>query len=303
MKPANPFAQPLQIWEIEFSLSEKMVPLLEEAFAADVLSMASFETKEHSDQWRTTFHVEHEIAAAEIIGRLALLEELTGERIDFPHIRKVIAKDWVKESQQAFPPFSVGPFYIHGSHVEAPAPAGSTPLLVDANAAFGTGEHATTQACLLAIEAICRQGLPSKALDMGCGSAILAIALGKRWHVPALGVEIDAVSVHVAKENVRLNRVQREVRVVLGDGYAAREVRQYGPFDLIVANILARPLMAMAPQLARHLAPGGNVVLSGLLNWQEPMVLAAHRQQGLGLVRRWRIGDWSALWLKRPKLS
>lgn len=299
----NVFAQMPEIWQYEFLLPEALVPLLEEAFAHEAASMASFEVDAAAKRWRTTLYMEHSLPESEVSSRLAVLEAVTGETISFPEIRRIAARDWVKETQQAFPAFSVGPFYIHGSHIETPPPAGSTPLLVDANAAFGTGEHATTQGCLLAIEAICRQGLPANALDMGCGSAILAIGLGKRWHVPVLGVEIDAVSVRVAKENVRLNRVQRDVQIVLGDGYAAREVRQNGPFDLIVANILARPLMAMAPQLARHLAPGGNVVLSGLLNWQEPMVLAAHRQQGLGLVRRWRIGDWSALWLKRARLS
>lgn len=296
---SNPFAQPSQVWEIEFRIPEPLVALVEEAFAEEAESLASFEVDAEAKLWRTTLYVQRELTAAELTARLALVESLTGHRLDMPQVRCVASRDWVRETQQAFPPFSVGPFYIHGSHVETPPPPGSTPLLIDANAAFGTGEHATTQGCLLAMEAICRRRVPSNALDMGCGSAILAMALGKRWRVPTLGVEIDAVSVRVAKENLALNRVGREVEVVLGNGYAAPQVRERGPFDLILANILARPLVHMAPQLAKNLAPGGNAVLSGLLSWQEPMVLAAHRHQGLRLVKRWRIKGWSALWLAR----
>jgi ribosomal protein L11 methyltransferase len=295
----NVFAQPGQLWELEFLASQDMVPLLEEAFGDLAQSVAMFEVDADRKQWRTCFYTLQEPEQADLVARLALVETLTGSHLALPTVQRVKTTDWVQATRQAFPPFSVGPFYIHGSHVETPPPPGSTPLLIDANAAFGTGEHATTQGCLLALEAICRQRVPRNALDMGCGSAILAMALGKRWHVPVLGVEIDAVSVRVARENVALNRVRREVQVVLGNGYAAPEVAARGPFDLVVANILARPLMQMAPQLARHLAPGGDVVLSGLLSWQEPMVLAAHRQQGMRLVKRWQIKGWSALWLKR----
>ena len=295
----NPFAQPSQVWEIEFCIPEALVPLVEETFADEAQSMASFEIDGDAKLWRTRLYIFGEVPHAELVARIAIAEQVTGYKLDAPEIRKVASKDWVRETQQAFPPFSVGPFYVHGSHVETRPPSGSTPLLIDANAAFGTGEHATTQGCLLALDAICRQRVPQNALDMGCGSAILAMALAKRWRIPTLGVEIDAVSVRVARENLVLNRVEKEVRVVLGNGYAAPEVRAQGTFDLIVANILARPLVQMAPQLARQLAPGGHAVLSGLLVRHEQMVLNAHRHQGLRLVRRWRIKGWSALWLSK----
>jgi ribosomal protein L11 methyltransferase len=300
---SNPFHQPSQLWQRDLLSGREQAALYDETLADLAYAIATFEVEGAQDVWRTTLYVASPAARQEADTRIALLDGLSGQAVQAAPWQEVAPRDWIKEMEYSFPPFSVGPFYIHGSHVTIAPPSGSTPLLVDANTAFGTGEHATTQGCLLAMEAICRRRIPAQALDMGCGSAILAMALGKRWHVPVLAVEIDAESVRVAQENAVLNRVQREVRVVLGDGYAAPEVRQRAPYDLIVANILARPLVAMAPQLARHLAPGGDAVLSGLLSWQEPMVLAAHRQQGLALVRRWRIGDWSALWLTKPRLS
>jgi ribosomal protein L11 methyltransferase len=137
-------------------------------------------------------------------------------------------------------------------------------------------------------------------LDMGCGSGILAIAMAKLWRVPTLGIDIDPVSVSVARENGALNGVRRLVRFGAGDGYHARDVRRQGTFDLIVANILARPLVRMAPTLTRHLLPGGVAVLSGLLDYQERMVLGAHRAQGLRLLRRFTIGNWNTLVLGKP---
>ncbi|MBY0354901.1 MAG: 50S ribosomal protein L11 methyltransferase [Rickettsiales bacterium] len=296
---ANPFAQPAQIWKMEFHLALSLMPLVEEAFGENALSIGMYEVDADAHYWRLAFYLDHLPDHAQVLARLAILEEVTGLSIEAPIVAPVETRDWVRETQHAFPPFRVGPFYIHGSHVLQQPPVGSTPLLIDANVAFGTGEHATTQGCLLAIEAICRRRLPRRALDMGCGSAILAMALAKRWRVPVLGVEIDAVAVGAAQENLRLNQVNALVDVVVGNGYAAPQVRQHAPFDLIVANILARPLMAMAPQLASMLAPRGHVVLSGLLERQENMVLLAHREHGLRLVRRWRNQGWSALWLTR----
>lgn len=296
---ANPFAQPAQIWKMEFHVPEHVIPLLEELFGETALSTGMVELDAEAQHWRLAFYMDHAPAMEGVHAQLAVLEALTGNPLPKPEISRVEPRDWVRETQQAFPAFCVGPFYIHGSHVTAPVPMGKTPLLIDANVAFGTGEHATTQGCLLALEAICKRKVPRNALDMGCGSAILAMALAKRWNVEALGVEIDAVAVSAAQENVKLNRVSGRVNVVVGNGYAAPLVRQKGPFDVIVANILARPLITMAPFLARHLAPGGDAVLSGLLTRQENMVLAAHRQQGLTLVKRWQIQGWSALWLKK----
>lgn len=206
--------------------------------------------------------------------------------------------DWVAENQASFPPLRIGRFFIHGSHVTDPPPAGSIPLLIDAGAAFGTGEHATTQGCLLAIEQESRRRGRRRPLDVGCGTGVLAMALARRLGVAVLGTDLHADSVRVARVNARRNRLSplaggARVRFEVADGVRHRAVR--GRHDIIVANILAGPLCALAPALRRRLQPGGRLILSGLLAWQEARVLSAYRQVGIRLRTRHRIDGWSTL--------
>jgi ribosomal protein L11 methyltransferase len=165
--------------------------------------------------------------------------------------------------------------------------------------AFGTGEHGSTRGCLLALDRLARQHRFRRVLDMGCGSGILGIAAHKVSGARVLGVDLDAISVFQARQNARRNKVANRVRFAFGDGYVTRAVRTSPPFDLVFANILARPLVRMAPRMRAHLAPGARVVLSGLLARQERMVLGAHRMQGLRLVRRHTVGEWRTLVLAR----
>jgi ribosomal protein L11 methyltransferase len=203
--------------------------------------------------------------------------------------------DWLRENQESFPPLHIGRYFVHGSHVTGPVPAGAVGLRIDAATAFGTGEHATTAGCLLALDRLARRGRRRRILDMGTGTGILAIAAAKTWRVPVLACDIDRHSVAVAAENVAVNRVTDLVTCRPSDGYGAPAVRATAPFDLVFANILARPLVAMAPDLARHLAPGGIAILSGLLANQEAYVRAAHRQQGLAFLGRGSIAGWNTL--------
>lgn len=217
------------------------------------------------------------------------------------HIRRLELEpiDWVKQVQKDFPPFALGPFYVYGGHAKDTVPGHALPLLIEAAAAFGTGEHETTACCLLALVQEKRvRPTVRRILDMGCGTAILAIAAARLWRdADITACDNDAVAVRVAKENIAANRVR--ARAFRSEGYRHAHVRQHGPYDLIVANILARPLMKMAKSAARHLAPGGTLILSGLLARQEAMVLGAHRVQGLHLHARLRRGRWLALVLKR----
>ena len=208
--------------------------------------------------------------------------------------------DWVRENQESFPPMRIGRYFIHGSHITAPVPSGAIGLLIDAATAFGTGEHATTHGCLMALDRLVRQGRRRRILDMGTGTGILAIAAAKSWHVPVLACDIDRNSVKVAAENVALNQVATLVTCRPSDGYSAPEVRAGAPYDLIFANILARPLVAMAPALARSLAPGGIAILSGLLAGQESFVRAAHRAQGLVFRGRLPRSGWRTLVFEKP---
>jgi ribosomal protein L11 methyltransferase len=215
-------------------------------------------------------------------------------------VATVAERDWVSEAQKSLPPFRAGRFFVHGSHVERRPPDGAIALLLDPGMAFGTGHHETTRGCLLMLGALARERRFARPLDLGCGSGILALAMAKLWGRPVLAADNDPRAVTVARANARINGAARLVRVLHSDGFAAPALRRAGPFDLILANILAGPLVRLAPAMARHLAPRGVVVLSGLLNRQEKEVLAAYAEAGLGLLRRRRLGQWSVLALSRP---
>lgn len=246
---------------------------------------------------------EEEPPAAAVRNALEAAASATGVALPEPRISTIEPRDWVAETQRSFPPMTVGRYHLRGSHVETPAPAGSIGIIMDAAAAFGTGEHETTKGCLLALDRLVRSMRPSRILDMGCGSGILAVAAALTWRRPVTASDIDPTAVAVAAANARVNRVAHLVRVSLSDGYRHPAVRAGAPYDLIFANILARPLTRMAPALASHLAPGGAAILSGLLWWQEAQVLSAHRVQGLSLERRVRLGDWTTLIVRRSQAA
>ncbi len=212
--------------------------------------------------------------------------------------------NWLEESYRSFPPFKVGPFYIYGSHHKDPAPKGLIPLQIDAATAFGSGEHGTTRGCLEALVKLHKSGFkPKTILDMGAGSGILAIAAYKLWKKPVLAVDIDKEATVVACRHRRINKLpagEKGMTCVTGDGYHARAVtRQTKGFDLIIANILAGPLVHMAPDLTASLSKNGKAILSGLLIEQEDGVLKAHKACGLGRPTRLPRGEWQTLILNK----
>ncbi|HMB77473.1 MAG TPA: 50S ribosomal protein L11 methyltransferase, partial [Kiloniellaceae bacterium] len=209
--------------------------------------------------------------------------------------------DWVAESQKGLPALRAGRFFLYGSHFEGALPSDAIALLVEANAAFGTGRHESTKGCLLALSALAKRRRFHRVLDMGCGSGVLAMAAARLWPCRVLAVDNDPVAVKVARVNAALNGVARQVATARSEGYRAAEVAAAGPYDLILANILAEPLNAMARDLQCHLAAGGLAVLSGLLDSQARQVRLRHRAQGLRLCRRIRLGDWTTLILQRPR--
>lgn len=208
--------------------------------------------------------------------------------------------DWLRLNQESFPARRVGRYFIYGSHLGDIVPAGAVGLKIDAATAFGTGEHATTYGCLLALDRVVRRGRRTRVLDMGTGTGILAIAAAKSWGCRVVACDIDHHSVAVARENAQVNGVGGLLRCVTSDGYAAAAVRGGAPYELIFANILARPLVGMAGALARHLAPGGYAILSGLLAGQEGLVATAHKAQGLVFVARICRDGWHTLLFRKP---
>ncbi len=215
-------------------------------------------------------------------------------------IAKIPQKDWLTESVASFPPLRAGRFYIHGDHIPPPYPPGALRLKLNAATAFGSGEHASTRGCLLALDGLRKQNHHfTRGLDMGCGTAILALAMAKAWHRPALAVDIDPEAVRVARLNARKNGATDLVKATVSDACGNRQVLATAPYGLITANILARPLAAMAADLSTLLAPGGYLILAGLLTRQEAMVLTAYRMQGLRLDHRYRLKPWSTLVLRK----
>lgn len=211
--------------------------------------------------------------------------------------------DWIKKVAEDFPPLPIARWTIFGAAHKKAVKNPRLGLQIDATSAFGTGEHPTTRGCLILLHEWLKRHPEAhgwRMLDMGCGSGILAMAFAKASRGRAIGVDMDGPSVKIAKNNARHNGVKDYVQFEKSLGYRLPLIRQHAPYDLIMANIFARPLCQMAKDLKRHLRPGGTAILSGLLNTQANAVLSAHRAQGLYLTKRLRLGEWSVLALCRP---
>nr|WP_070959077.1 50S ribosomal protein L11 methyltransferase [Hyphomonas sp. Mor2] len=216
-----------------------------------------------------------------------------------PVVEALEDRDWVTLSLEGLPPVKAGRFIVAGSHALTRSAPGKTDILIEAGPAFGTGHHGTTLGCLLGFEHVLRTGVPKNVLDVGTGSGVLAIAAIKSGARRAIGTEIDRQSVLVANENARKNNVANRFRTYHTRGAANALIRSAAPYELIFANILARPLIGLSPEITGMVAPGGHVILSGLLTRQEPLVRAAYVGRGLDLVKRIRRDGWSTLVLRR----
>ena len=229
---------------------------------------------------------------------LALAQMLTGETPELQR-RPVEAGGWLARTHSSFPEQRVGRrFAIRGTHLPAAQVPGRITVVLDAGVAFGSGEHGSTRGCLRALERVAFRK-PSRILDLGCGSGILAMAACKLLHQPALATDIDGWSVRVANENAVANGLRGRLRCRVATGWQPA-ARAGAPYDLVFANILARPLCAMAASLAENLAPGGTAILAGLLSTQVRMVLAAHRRVGLTLEQILQEEAWATLLLRKP---
>jgi ribosomal protein L11 methyltransferase len=275
--------------------AKRVVDLLTESFFEGQAAIAAFESPD--GRWDITVHFAEapdETSIRELVG-LAAGDDVA-QAIAFDTVE---AKDWVKATLEELVPVRAERFIVHGQHDRLRIPPNKLGIEIEAALAFGTGHHGTTRGCLLLLDSVLKAYRPRRVLDLGTGTGVLAIAAARALHIKVLASDIDPLSVRVAHDNARLNGTGDLVETIQATGFSAPHFAKRGPFDLVLANILANPLRQMATPMARHLAPSALVILSGLLPHQAQSVIAAYRARGLVLERHIQIEGWSSLLLRK----
>ncbi|PLW75535.1 50S ribosomal protein L11 methyltransferase [Cohaesibacter celericrescens] len=266
---------------------------LENVFEEDGFAVSNFEIDEDNGLWALSLYPAEEGVTDTY--KIALAE-LSALSMQIPlKIKELEDEDWVSKSLEGLSPVEAGRFVVHGSHDKGLNTKGRIPIQINAGQAFGTGHHGTTAGCLKIISEELRSYSPCRILDLGTGSGVLAIALAKLLKQEVIATDIDPISIETTNENIRINGVHPLVKTAVATGFSHSIFKEKGPFDLIVANILAGPLCQMAPELAAHTSVGGRIILSGLLPHQRARVIAAYRTQGMRLIRSITQDGWLVL--------
>ena len=288
---------------IHVTVPDDAVEAYERALASVCSTVGIFEADDDQTTWRVEGVKDLGVGEAVLADALALAAAATGiaAPLDRAHTE---TEGWLARTYESFPEQRVGRrFAIRGTHLATVPPGPRLTLTLDAGIAFGSGEHGSTRGCLRALERVAQRAAhrhPRRILDLGTGSGILAMAAARLLRRPVLAVDIEPWSVRVAADNAAANGLRNRLRCRHGNGWRTPAIRDGGPYDLVFANILARPLCLMARSLGTRLAPGGTAILAGLLDGQARLVLAAHRRQGLVLEHRLREGQWATLVLRKP---
>lgn len=273
------------------SEAEQLYALIEPAFEDDGYPIALTEIDEDKQIFEVSIYVEDN--AEEVLERVhTLVGHRKFQSEELPDI------DWVLHSLEGLKPVRAGSFFVHGAHDRDKIEPNEIPIQIDAGLAFGTGHHGTTAGCLEMIEDLVKSEYPTNALDLGTGSAVLAIAIAKLAPIPVLATDNDPIAIGVAADNALINGVAEHIITATAEGFNHPIFRSYAPFDLIVANILARPLMDLAADLRANLAPNGSIILSGILDTQHDMVLEAYQAQGLTHQKTLHRDNWVTIHLK-----
>lgn len=278
-------------YEIKLVLDPKNVSFFEETLQAEAVALLTLmiEQGQNKGKWELQAIFKNKPSLINLDNAIMRASQNAGIQKPSFELKKMPDKNWLLECYQSFKPLIIGKYYIYGSHITEQPPQGFIALQIDAATAFGTGEHQTTKGCLLALNDL--DFKPRNVLDVGCGSGILSMAYAKTFDRVVDAVDIDQESVRVASENALKNNLSNLMNIWRSDGYQSVK-KQY---DLVLCNILARPLMDMASDLKKHLKKGGFAILSGFLTRQEHWVLKAHTDIGLKFVRHYRINGWSTL--------
>jgi ribosomal protein L11 methyltransferase len=291
IRPMSTARFTLTIPGLPLAEAQALATRIEEDLAAEPLAVTTNEVDEALSLWETVAYFAERPEAEALRQRLGFADAVIAPLPD---------TDWVRKSLEGLAPVAAGRFFLHGSHDRGQRRAGGIALEIDAGTAFGTGHHGTTEGCLLALDALLKRQKPRRILDVGCGTGVLAIAAARASGMPALASDIDPEAVRVTRLNASRNGVAPRLTALTAAGLKDARLAAAAPYDLIFANILARPLVALAQGLSRSLATGGHLVLSGLTRDQARWILATYRAHGLVPVSRIGIGNWMSLVLTRP---
>lgn len=289
------------IWQFKITADKDIAYGLSEVLEehADVISL--FENPDDQTIWILEGTCEQEPDRPLLESLITNFESNTPPQLE---IIELPDKDWLAENRKDFQPLEIAGFYIYGSHIEDPQWGDNIPLKIDASTAFGTGNHGTTHGCLAALQKLKRRGVhPRNPLDLGCGTGILALGITKLFKVKTLATDIDPEATEKTLYNAQENNAADLITAVTAESLDCNEIAQKKPFDLIVANILAGPLIDIAPQIKIALAKGAHLILSGILDHQVPAIKDAYVDPTLGLVEENLMGEWATLIFQKKSIQ
>ncbi|WP_212112224.1 50S ribosomal protein L11 methyltransferase [Bartonella queenslandensis] len=274
--------------------AERLYTLIETAFDEEGYPLALVEVDEQNAVYELSLYVDQN-NQEKTLKHFASVLSVDSDKINHEILPNI---DWVQKSLEGLKPVHAGPFFLHGSHNRDTIPANVFPIEIEANQAFGTGHHGTTAGCLEMIAKVLKHENPQNALDLGTGSGVLAIGMAKLKPIAILASDIDPIAIKVAQHNIALNGVEKYITAITATGFTHNEITSRAPFDLIVANILANPLIELAPEMVQVIQKGGSLILSGILEEQHADVLKAYVKQGLRHIETYHRQGWVTIHLK-----
>lgn len=288
------------LYKLEFCCHKNHVSLFEPIIGEDHLGISIFEQKQDPDYW--TIEVLFDFSPNLQVLNYLFKEASEKQTIDAPYLSLSLLPetDWLSENRKAFPPLTIGNFYVYGSHHDGSIPEDKISFKIDAATAFGTGQHATTQGCLLALEKLHQTGhVFHNPLDLGCGTGILGMAMARLFATNVMMSDNDIEAVEKAISNLLENDLSPQVSCYLSEGFQSEILRNKAPYDVITANILADPLIQLAADMNRYVSKNGIIILSGLLATQADAVGKAYQAVSFEEIDRYPIDDWMTLVLKK----